>query len=95
MCCVCALGRWLVVAGACGLRDSFGGRVVVSGCGGRAALRFGVGARVDQDGVPALPGLLGRPDRARFAANSGSCATVGLSGLLALCVAAVGERAVG
>ena len=50
---------------------------------------------MDQDGVPALLGLLGRPNRARFVANSGSCATVELSGLLALCVAAVGERAVG
>ena len=49
-----ALGRGFVGAGACGLRASFGWKVFVNGYGCRAALWLGVGARVDQDGVPAL-----------------------------------------
>ena len=42
-----------------------------------------------------MPGLRGRPYRARFVAGSGSCAAAGLSGLLALCLAAVGGRWIG
>ena len=51
----------------------------------------------DQDKVPALcwlPGLRGRPCGAGFVANSGSCATAGLSGLLASCLTAVERRVV-
>ena len=69
------LGRGLVGAGACWLRPSLGGRVIVGGHGCRAALRFDVGAGEDQDRVPALcwlPGLHGEPCWAGFVASSGS-----------------------
>ena len=39
-----------------------------------------------------VPGLRGRPYRARFVSGSGSCAAAGMSGLLASCLAAIGGR---
>ena len=71
--------------------------MVVGGHGCRAALRFGVEAKENQDKVPTLcwlPKLHKKPYRARFVANSGSCAAAELSRLLASCLTAVEEHVI-
>ena len=97
LCYVDTLKRELVGTGACGLRPSLSERVIVDGHGCHTALHFGVKAKENQDRVPALcwlPKLHGGPCEARFIANSSSCTTAELSGLLTSCLAAVEEHVV-
>ena len=59
---------------------------------GRLALKFSVCVGGRRGRLPAvcwLPGLRGAPYRARFVANSGSCAAAELSELLTSCLTAV------
>ena len=91
LCYIDTLVRELGGAGACG-RISAGGGSVVDACSVDVAAKFAVSIREERDGLPALywlPRLRGRPYRARFFANSSSCAAAVLSKLLTSCLAAV------
>ena len=86
------LKRELVGTYAYKLQPSLSERVIVGGHGFHTALHFGFKAKENQDKVPTLywlPKLHKNPYKARFIANSSSCATKELSKLLTSCLTAV------
>ena len=78
------------------LQPSLSERVIVDGHGCHIALHFGVKTiKKNQDKVPTLywlPKLHKKNYKAIYIANSSSCATAELSGLLASCLAAVNKK---